>query len=69
MVNAFVHRPQQPGTPSRMRARGWPPRIPLGRHGRASRMSRARALYLASDEASFITGVAFPIDGGHLAGR
>jgi len=41
--------------------------IPLGRLGQPEDVANA-ALYLASDEASFITGVAFPIDGGHMAG-
>jgi NAD(P)-dependent dehydrogenase (short-subunit alcohol dehydrogenase family) len=41
-------------------------RHPLGRLGRADEVARA-ALYLASEEASFITGVALPVDGGRIA--
>jgi 3-oxoacyl-[acyl-carrier protein] reductase len=37
--------------------------IPLGRLARPLDVARA-ALYLASDEAEFITGVEFPVDGG-----
>jgi 3-oxoacyl-[acyl-carrier protein] reductase len=37
--------------------------IPLGRMSRPLDVARA-ALYLASDEAEFITGVEFPVDGG-----
>lgn len=37
--------------------------VPLGRLSRPSDVAAA-ALYLASDEAEFITGVEFPIDGG-----
>jgi NAD(P)-dependent dehydrogenase (short-subunit alcohol dehydrogenase family) len=36
---------------------------PLGRLGTADEVARA-ALFLGSDEASFITGVALPVDGG-----
>jgi NAD(P)-dependent dehydrogenase (short-subunit alcohol dehydrogenase family) len=42
--------------------------IPLGRLGKPEDVSAA-ACFLASDEASFITGVVLPLDGGHLAGR
>jgi NAD(P)-dependent dehydrogenase (short-subunit alcohol dehydrogenase family) len=28
----------------------------------------AAAVYLASDDASYLTGVALPVDGGYLAG-
>lgn len=41
---------------------------PLGRMARADKIAAA-ALYLASDEATFITGAALMIDGGFSAGR
>ncbi len=41
-------------------------RHPLGRFGTASEVARA-VLFLASDDASFITGAALPVDGGRLA--
>jgi NAD(P)-dependent dehydrogenase (short-subunit alcohol dehydrogenase family) len=40
--------------------------IPLGRLGSPDDVASA-AVYLASDEASFVSGVAFPIDGAHGA--
>jgi cyclopentanol dehydrogenase len=40
--------------------------VPLGRLASLEDVARA-ALYLASDEASFINGVAFPVDGGVTA--
>jgi NAD(P)-dependent dehydrogenase (short-subunit alcohol dehydrogenase family) len=40
--------------------------IPLGRAGRPEEIASA-ALFLASDESSFITGVPLPVDGGYLA--
>ena len=40
--------------------------VPLGRLGQPEDVANA-ALYLASDEASFISGVAFPVDGAHTA--
>lgn len=42
-------------------------RYPLGRFGRPEEIAAA-ILYLASDEASFVTGVALPVDGGYTAG-
>jgi len=42
--------------------------IPLGRLATPADVANA-CLYLASDEASFITGVTLPVDGGHTAGR
>lgn len=39
---------------------------PLGRQGKPEEIARA-ALFLASDDSSFATGGAFPIDGGLLA--
>jgi len=40
--------------------------VPLGRLAAMEDVANA-ALYLASDEASFINGVAFPVDGGVTA--
>jgi NAD(P)-dependent dehydrogenase (short-subunit alcohol dehydrogenase family) len=39
---------------------------PLGRFGQPAEVARAIA-FLASDEASFITGAVLPVDGGYLA--
>ena len=41
-------------------------RYPLGRFGHVDDVAAA-ILYLASDEASFVTGVALPVDGGYTA--
>jgi NAD(P)-dependent dehydrogenase (short-subunit alcohol dehydrogenase family) len=40
--------------------------IPMGREGRIEEVANAN-LFLASDEASYITGVELPVDGGYLA--
>jgi NAD(P)-dependent dehydrogenase (short-subunit alcohol dehydrogenase family) len=40
----------------------------LGRFGKPVELANA-ALFLASDEASFVTGVALPVDGGYMAGH
>lgn len=42
-----------------------PPGQPMGRWGLPTELAAA-ALFLASDEASFITGVALPVDGGYV---
>ena len=42
-------------------------RIPMGRFGDVDEVARA-ALFLASDEAAFITGHTLAVDGGYLAG-
>ncbi|MFA5662967.1 SDR family NAD(P)-dependent oxidoreductase [Castellaniella sp.] len=41
-------------------------RHPLGRFGQPAEVTAA-ALFLASDEASYLTGVSLPVDGGRLA--
>jgi NAD(P)-dependent dehydrogenase (short-subunit alcohol dehydrogenase family) len=41
---------------------------PLGRNGQPADVAEA-LLFLASDQASFITGVVLPVDGGVMAGR
>ena len=40
--------------------------VPLGRYGREGELN-AGAIFLASDEASYVTGVILPIDGGYTA--
>ena len=40
--------------------------IPMGRFGEAREIAKA-ALYLASDDASFVTGAEFLVDGGITA--
>ena len=40
--------------------------IPMGREGRVEEVANAN-LFLASDEASYITGIEVPVDGGYLA--
>lgn len=41
-------------------------RYPLQRFGQPEEIAAA-TLYLASDEAAFVTGVALPVDGGYTA--
>ncbi|HJZ34545.1 MAG TPA: glucose 1-dehydrogenase [Hyphomicrobiaceae bacterium] len=40
--------------------------VPMGRDGRVEEVAHAN-LFLASEEASYITGVELPVDGGYLA--
>ncbi len=70
MLRVFVARPDQKSTvgmdPEDLvlkRAHG---SVPLGRTGRPEEIPNA-ALFLLSDEASFITGAALPVDGGVTA--
>jgi 3-oxoacyl-[acyl-carrier protein] reductase len=45
----------------------WTRQLPLGRYGTAAEVAAA-AVFLASDEASYITGHVLAVDGGFLAG-
>jgi NAD(P)-dependent dehydrogenase (short-subunit alcohol dehydrogenase family) len=47
-------------------AEKWLKRYPLRRFGQPEEIAAA-ILYLASDEAAFVTGVALPVDGGYTA--
>jgi NAD(P)-dependent dehydrogenase (short-subunit alcohol dehydrogenase family) len=40
--------------------------IPMGRMGKPAEIAAA-AVFLASDESSFITGIDLPVDGGGVA--
>jgi len=44
----------------------WTRRLPLGRYGTAAEVAAA-AVFLASDEASYVTGHVLAVDGGFLA--
>jgi 3-oxoacyl-[acyl-carrier protein] reductase len=58
MLQAFLGLPDTPANRQKVIAT-----IPLGRLSRPADVAKA-ALYLASDDAEFITGVEFPVDGG-----
>ena len=69
MLRVFVARPDQQSTQDMdkedlVRKRGG--QTPMNRPGRPSEIANA-ALFLLSDEASFVTGVALPVDGGATA--
>ena len=63
--NAFQHRIEVTATGMDEAAAGaaFEGMIPLGRHARAEEVARV-ALFLASDESSFVTGAAVAVDGG-----
>ena len=65
MLNVFMQRPDTQTNREENIAR-MKQAIPLGRVGRPEEVAQA-ALFLVSDDASFITGVALPVDGGYLA--
>jgi 3-oxoacyl-[acyl-carrier protein] reductase len=58
LLEAFMGVPDTPENRARFIAT-----IPLGRMSKPADIAKA-AVYLASDEAEFITGVEFPVDGG-----
>ena len=61
LVEASKTMPEPPGDGFRL------PGIPLDRWGLASDIAAA-ALFLASDEANYVTGVILPVDGGYSIG-
>ena len=63
--NAFQHRIEMTATGAlEERATAiFDEMIPFGRHASADEIARA-VLFLASDDSSFVTGVALPVDGG-----
>jgi 3-oxoacyl-[acyl-carrier protein] reductase len=65
MVGEFIAGSR--ATPDDLRAR-LIAQVPLGRLATPEDIASA-AVYLASDEAAMVSGVALPIDGGHLAGH
>jgi NAD(P)-dependent dehydrogenase (short-subunit alcohol dehydrogenase family) len=69
MLRVFVARPDQQSTSGMdkeelVRSRGG--QTPMGRPGKPDELANA-ALFLLSDEASFVTGAALPVDGGATA--
>ena len=70
MLRVFVKRPDQKGTENvdvEDLIYQRQSRVPMGRPGKPEEIANA-ALFLLSEEASFITGVALPVDGGATAG-
>ena len=67
MFGVFGSRPDQPQRSLEDVREGAIKIVPLGRIGRPEEVANA-ALFVLSDEASFITGVALPVDGGFSAG-
>jgi 3-oxoacyl-[acyl-carrier protein] reductase len=63
---AQIETPMTAGLPEQDRLRRVE-RIPLNRYGRPEEIAKA-ALYLASDDAEFVTGHTLAVDGGYLAG-
>ena len=69
MLRVFVNRPDQqsdPGVDVEDLVRARQSQIPFGRYGTPDEVANA-ALFLVSDESSYITGAALPVDGGYTA--
>jgi NAD(P)-dependent dehydrogenase (short-subunit alcohol dehydrogenase family) len=69
MLRVFVARPDQQdtaGMDKEMLVSTRATKVPMGRPGRPEEVANA-ALFLLSDEASYVTGAALPVDGGATA--
>ncbi|MCW5703209.1 MAG: SDR family NAD(P)-dependent oxidoreductase [Bradyrhizobium sp.] len=69
MLRVFVNRPDQPGHNEanvEELIKASVARNPMGRAARPEEIAEA-AVFLLSDKASFVTGIAMPVDGGTLA--
>jgi NAD(P)-dependent dehydrogenase (short-subunit alcohol dehydrogenase family) len=70
MLRVFVARPDQKSTvgmdPEELVRKRGGGSVPMGRTGRPEEVANA-ALFLLSDEASFVTGATLPVDGGVTA--
>ncbi len=66
MFGVFGSRPDQPQKSIEEVTRGAEAVVPMGRIGQPDEVANG-ALFLLSDEASFVTGVALPVDGGVTA--
>jgi NAD(P)-dependent dehydrogenase (short-subunit alcohol dehydrogenase family) len=69
MLRVFVNRPDQPGSEEAdvdALVKKAAALTPMGRAARPEEIAQA-AVFLLSDKASFITGIAMPVDGGMLA--
>jgi NAD(P)-dependent dehydrogenase (short-subunit alcohol dehydrogenase family) len=64
MLPKFVNRNNDPSVQDE-NARKLNAAIPMGRPGRPEELAHA-ALWLLSDDASYVTGIALPVDGGYV---
>lgn len=64
MLPRFVNRNNDPSVQEE-NARKLNAAIPMGRPGRPEELAHA-ALWLLSDDASYVTGIALPVDGGYV---